>query len=676
MLITGAAGALGTAFWSELQDKYDLVGLDIFSYASFKDYRAEEGRYGVGRIYCGDVRNYKDIAEILEYDGPFDAILHLACETHNDRSISGPNIFYETNVIGTQKVLEAAKNFKIPHTYVASCYDEKSRALTLDGLKTFEEIKKGDKVFSLNPETKEIEEKEVLEVIVQDYCGPMVQLKTKRTDLLVTPNHRIFFKEGHLGKIQTAEARDFEAYQELFYPEGYWVGESVPDEIEVEGIGRVPTNDFLYVVGAFLGNGFTAYQKRVKINSTTGKENSSQSFRVFFDDVLVNKRARHQLELSLTNLGIKWTAQKGRAGEHVYFTSKPWMEYFDKQLGKGFKHKSIPKNLLKLSPDRLDWLFTGLVNTDGDGDKKFCTSSPKLRDTFIELVLKIGYNPHINAERLASSINKEGRIIKATCPNYSIILSGISRKITSYTHPPTMVPYNGKVWCLKVEDNKNFLVERNGHFEFCGNTDEVVQHFPPMYPPGDDQGLYFHRVKEESIEETRYFPTSPYSSSKACQEMVVNAYRCMYNLPVTVIRPTNFYGPSYPEKLIGKGILDLLNGGNIKLYGQGLEWRDHMSVFDTVAALDLIISQETPQDLYHVAGNREIQNKDTAKLILKVMGLPESRLEFIPDPRPFHDPFYGLDCTNLKKLGWAPKISLEEGIKMTVEYFKDHYNGQ
>lgn len=219
-------------------------------------------------------------------------------------------------------------------------------------------------------------------------------------------------------------------------------------------------------------------------------------------------------------------------------------------------------------------------------------------------------------------------------------------------------------------------------------TDEVIKHMRPadnyfVYdgPLGFDQHTHknrtFYRAREMDMEWTFYNPTSPYSSSKACQEMIVNAYRKSYGMDIVVIRPTNVYGPGqYPEKLISKGITDLLNGKKVQVYGEGLQWRDYTYVSDTCDALDLILSQEKPEKLYHIAANDERQNLSTVKEILKQLDKSEDFIEYIEDPRKgAHDYSYSLSSARIRNLGWAPKVEFSEGISRTIQYYKDKLSG-
>ena len=217
------------------------------------------------------------------------------------------------------------------------------------------------------------------------------------------------------------------------------------------------------------------------------------------------------------------------------------------------------------------------------------------------------------------------------------------------------------------------------------STDEVLCHYAPLSPESTvleswffegviKDNVFFHRAREHrGVYNHKYSPSSPYSSSKACQEMIANAYIESYGLDIVIIRPTNVYGPGqYPEKLISKAITDLLSGKKVQIYGEGAQWRDYTYISDTCDALDLIISQEEPKPIYHIAANDERQNISTVKEILQQMGKTEDWIEFIEDPRGnAHDFSYSLSSARIRELGWAPKVSFEEGISRTIDYYRN-----
>lgn len=174
-------------------------------------------------------------------------------------------------------------------------------------------------------------------------------------------------------------------------------------------------------------------------------------------------------------------------------------------------------------------------------------------------------------------------------------------------------------------------------------------------------------------ERTAARPNSPYSASKAASDFIVRAYGKTYGLPVIISRCSNNYGPyQHPEKLIPKAILHALQGRPIPIYGDGNHIRDWLHVLDHCSAVDHILQRGVPGEVYNVGGNNECANVDIARMILRELGLPESRIAFVRD-RPGHDRRYAINARKLRKdTGWAPGISLREGLRKTIEWYRDN----
>jgi dTDP-glucose 4,6-dehydratase len=165
-------------------------------------------------------------------------------------------------------------------------------------------------------------------------------------------------------------------------------------------------------------------------------------------------------------------------------------------------------------------------------------------------------------------------------------------------------------------------------------------------------------------------PSSPYSSSKAASDLIARSYFITHGLPVIITRCTNNYGPfQYPEKLIPLFITNLLEGKNIPVYGTGTNVRDWIHVLDHCRAIDCILENGTPGEIYNIGGDNERSNIEITSLILEALGKDESCIEYVKD-RLGHDFRYSLDSSKLKSLGWKPEYSFDQGLLETVEWYK------
>ncbi len=191
------------------------------------------------------------------------------------------------------------------------------------------------------------------------------------------------------------------------------------------------------------------------------------------------------------------------------------------------------------------------------------------------------------------------------------------------------------------------------------STDEVYGALGPHDEPFD--------------EHTPYDPRSPYSASKAASDHLVEAYFHTYNLPITISNCSNNYGPyHFPEKLIPLAITNLLEGKKVPVYGDGLQVRDWLHVRDHARAIDAVIHHGRIGETYCVGGDGERENLWIIKKLLEIMQLDEDTIEYVKD-RPGHDRRYAINHSKItRELGWKPEVSLEEGLRETVIWFREN----
>jgi len=178
-------------------------------------------------------------------------------------------------------------------------------------------------------------------------------------------------------------------------------------------------------------------------------------------------------------------------------------------------------------------------------------------------------------------------------------------------------------------------------------------------------------IKSGSFKETdRLEPNSPYSASKAAAEMFARAYFATNGLPVVITRSSNNYGPhQFPEKLIPLFITNLLRGKKVPVYGTGLNVRDWLYVDDNCEGIETVLLKGKPGEIYNIGGGEERTNLDLTKMLLKHLKKSEDHIQFVED-RKGHDFRYSLDCKKIRKeLGWKPKVNLEKGLKLTVDWY-------
>jgi dTDP-glucose 4,6-dehydratase len=175
------------------------------------------------------------------------------------------------------------------------------------------------------------------------------------------------------------------------------------------------------------------------------------------------------------------------------------------------------------------------------------------------------------------------------------------------------------------------------------------------------------------VETDRLTPSSPYSSSKASSDLLALSYHITHGLPVTVTRCTNNFGPyQYPEKLIPLFVTNLLEGKKVPVYGTGTNVRDWIYVLDHCKAVDFVLHNGSPGEIYNIGGGAEKTNIEITDKIIELLGKDQSVIEHVKD-RPGHDLRYSLDCSKLMKMGWKPEYSFDEAMKNTVEWYVEHW---
>ena len=193
------------------------------------------------------------------------------------------------------------------------------------------------------------------------------------------------------------------------------------------------------------------------------------------------------------------------------------------------------------------------------------------------------------------------------------------------------------------------------------STDEVYGDLPLDRPD-----LFF-------TEETSLHTSSPYSSSKAGADLLVQAYNRTFGVPVTISRCSNNYGPyHFPEKLIPLMIINALNDKPLPVYGNGANVRDWLYVEDHCSAIDLIIHNGREGEVYNIGGHNERTNLQVVKTVLKELNKGEELITFVKD-RAGHDMRYAIDPTKIhNELGWLPQTAFDDGIKKTVKWYLEN----
>jgi dTDP-glucose 4,6-dehydratase len=188
------------------------------------------------------------------------------------------------------------------------------------------------------------------------------------------------------------------------------------------------------------------------------------------------------------------------------------------------------------------------------------------------------------------------------------------------------------------------------------STDEVYGDMPPGAFADENSPLQ---------------PSSPYSSSKAGSDLLVRSYVRTYRFPALITRSSNNYGPyQFPEKFLPLMITNALDDVPLPIYGDGKQQRDWLHVEDNCRGVLAVLERGRIGEVYNLGGADIEENLSMARRLLRVMEKPETLLSYVKD-RPGHDRRYALKCRKMEnELGWKPAISLDDGLRQTIDWYK------
>lgn len=168
-------------------------------------------------------------------------------------------------------------------------------------------------------------------------------------------------------------------------------------------------------------------------------------------------------------------------------------------------------------------------------------------------------------------------------------------------------------------------------------------------------------------------PNSPYSASKASADMIVRSYFETYGYNVNITRCSNNYGPyQFPEKLIPLMTSNGMEGKDLPIYGNGKNIRDWLYVEDHCQAIDLVLRNGKPGEVYNVGGHNEKTNNEIVRLIVKQLGISSDHIKYVKD-RLGHDKRYAIDPSKIEKeLGWKPNYTFDTGIVKTIKWYQEN----
>lgn len=302
----------------------------------------------------------------------------------------------------------------------------------------------------------------------------------------------------------------------------------------------------------------------------------------------------------------------------------------------------------------------------------------------------------VNLDALTYAACLENVATVSNSPNYAFVQADIRDRAALDAvfaeHKPDAVMH------LAAESHVDRSIDGPGDFietNITGTYNMLEAARSYWMQAGKPETFRFHHISTDEVygslpndpevmftEDTAYDPRSPYSSSKAASDHLVRAWAETYGLPVVLTNCSNNYGPyHFPEKLIPVIILNALAGKDLPIYGDGSNIRDWLYVEDHADALLCVVQKGELGRSYNIGGENERTNLELVKTLCGILDELRPRADgkayaeqitFVTD-RPGHDARYAIDPTRIREeLGWRPSVTVEEGLKKTVEWYLDN----
>ncbi len=168
-------------------------------------------------------------------------------------------------------------------------------------------------------------------------------------------------------------------------------------------------------------------------------------------------------------------------------------------------------------------------------------------------------------------------------------------------------------------------------------------------------------------------PSSPYGASKLAAESYCRVYHRNYGLDVRVARLFSVYGEGMRRFAIYDFFEKIKNDPNdLVIFGDGQQLRDYLHISDAVDALLLIAENGLPGEDYQVGSGEPTKILDLAKKVAQYMEVPDIKIHLQGDERPSEVPRWYADISKIKKIGFSPRVSLDQGLQRTIRHFRDN----
>lgn len=296
---------------------------------------------------------------------------------------------------------------------------------------------------------------------------------------------------------------------------------------------------------------------------------------------------------------------------------------------------------------------------------------------FVRLILNSGRASQVvNLDKLTYAGNLENLLPIAANQNYRFVHGDICdaklvNDLVAEVKPDAIVHFAAESHVDRSILSPEPVFETNLRGTFTLLEAARMNHTPRFLHVSTDEVYGSIDAPHEADEHYPLRASSPYSASKAGSDLLALSYFVTYKLPVTVTRASNNYGPyQFPEKLIPLMISNAIADQLLPIYGDGMQVRDWLYVDDHCRAILDVIERGRPGEVYNIGGSRSLANIQVVKMMLALLGKPESLMAAVND-RPGHDRRYALSSEKLiRETGWEAQVSFEKGLQATIDWYR------
>lgn len=357
-----------------------------------------------------------------------------------------------------------------------SCFDEETEVLTDRGWKKFSQVRLGEKMATLNPDTEELEYLPNVGVLKKSYIGPMIHFSgtSSAPEFMVTPDHQMWVgkvktRKKVVGKYEFVDAEKCGSGMQIKRGISSWLGDdaesfTLPSYTEKHFLGRSKT--YIDIEHPKVVMSMKSWMGFLGLMLSEGCVRSHHV------TITQMEHRKHKIRDFLEGFGLPVI----ESGKEFRIHSVQLAEYM-RSLGWGKQPvRRIPRKFMGMSARHLNVMLDALIAGDGsvhkrNGQRTYYSTSSGLADDVQELMLKCGYPSRIVRNAVAGSVMSVGNGSDYIRNHDIYVVSERRERTTGWldNRYKKTIQYSGNVYCCDVPPHHLLYVRRNGNAAWCGN---------------------------------------------------------------------------------------------------------------------------------------------------------------------------------------------------------------